>query len=123
MRNRLSGSPKILEDVISTHCSFTLLSYLYYFDIMLKLCSVGPVCGTPARGVNGTDLQCFQTPDMLCIANCVGNKVIFNATGNYDERYWMCQNFEWSPSYKIPDCVGKFSQAVATYKDTICMLM
>ncbi|CAB3982448.1 sushi, von Willebrand factor type A, EGF and pentraxin domain-containing 1-like [Paramuricea clavata] len=64
-----------------------------------------PVCGSLEAPVNG-DAQCHAGILFThCLVSCKGSKVLFNATGLYDSRVWLCEGYKWSPSKTLPDCV------------------
>lgn len=51
-----------------------------------------------------------------CAVTCRGDKVVFNATGNWGARTWYCLagNPVWMPTPKVPDCVGKFKNCLSS---------
>jgi hypothetical protein len=82
--------------------------------MILILFCVAPACGTLQHPVNGSG-TCRTSPTVTYCgpASCNGNKVLFNATGLYGARVWVCdQNYEWAPSNAFPDCVGKFDNSI-----------
>ena len=75
-------------------------SVFYICDIL----AIGPKCSDPDGPVGGTKSCSSFGGNNFCTVTCSSGSQLYKATA----AFWNCDNTgNWTPSDRIPDCVGK----------------